>query len=421
MRIRSHQRRRSRRGGTVALTIALCLPVLLGAAAFVLDGGMLMAERRRAQGIADASSHAAACSLYKNFASDGGGDPNGKARAAALSIASANGYANNGNATVNVNIPPKSGTFAGKAGYAEAIVQYDHPRYFSAIFGSGTIPVTARAVARVAIQSKASVIVLDPSAAGALTLTGSARINAESAIQVNSSNAGAVNASNGAYATGQINIAGNYSIPNWATWNTFFSKPPRTNQSATADPLAALPTPPSNGPSKGSVYTGNGKYEYLSPGVYNSLSINYPGATLAPGTYYIKSGGLTIANGATVTGSGVMFYLDNSGGSVNFQGGGQITLSPPTSGTYADILLFQDRNNTRTVNIANGATTTITGTIYAAGAEVSIAGGTQNSQYGSQFISKRLTISNGASILMKNSTISGGSVGRPELVQAGND
>jgi hypothetical protein len=306
-------------------------------------------------------------------------------------------------------------------------VTYNHPRYFSGIFGSGTIPITARAVARITITNKASVIVLDPSVAGALTLTGSGKINAESNIQVNSSNSGAVNASNGAFATGQINITGNYSIPNWATWNTFFSKKPSVGQPSTTDPLASLAAPPSTGNQKGSVTTGNGQWANLTSGVYDSLSINYPGATLAPGTYYIKSGGLSIANGATVTGSGVMFYLNSSAKapytnySANLGGGAVITLSPPTSGTYADILFFQDRNNTRTVNIANGSTTKISGTIYAPSAEISIAGGTQNSQYGSQFISKRLTISNGASIEMKDSAISGGGAGPPQLVQGSND
>src|SRR5207249_8052524 len=67
---------------------------------------------------------------------------------AAVSLAAANGFTNDGtSSTVTVNIPPASGTFAGQTDYVEIILQYNLPGSFSAIFTKNTLPVQARAVA----------------------------------------------------------------------------------------------------------------------------------------------------------------------------------------------------------------------------------------------------------------------------------
>ena len=46
----------SRRGNALAVT-AICSVPIIGVMAVVLDGGLLMAERRHAQAVADASRH----------------------------------------------------------------------------------------------------------------------------------------------------------------------------------------------------------------------------------------------------------------------------------------------------------------------------------------------------------------------------
>ena len=117
-----------------------------------------------------------------------------------------------------------------------------------------------------------------------------------------------------------------------------------------------------------------------------------------PGIYYMKGGGFSVANGVSLTGNGVMIYVDNGGGQISFQGGGNITMSAPTSGTYAGVVMFQDRGNTKAISIANGSTTNITGTVYAPSAAAQFAGGAALSQFGSQFIVKTMNISNNADI-----------------------
>src|SRR5260370_10787793 len=128
----------TQRRGAVIPIVALCLLTLLGILAIALDGGILLSERRHAQAVADAAALAAACSLYQNYAADKGLDPNGTAAKNALAYAAAGGYSNDGTQSpVTSNIPPTSGDYVGKARYADVVVQFNQPRYFSGIFGSG--------------------------------------------------------------------------------------------------------------------------------------------------------------------------------------------------------------------------------------------------------------------------------------------
>src|SRR5580704_13248954 len=100
--------------------------------AIALDGGLLFENRRRVQSAADAAALAATDDLFSNFGTNSGSDPSGTAKASALATASANGYTNDGTTSVvTVNIPPTSGNFSGKVGYAEVIIKFNQKRGFS--------------------------------------------------------------------------------------------------------------------------------------------------------------------------------------------------------------------------------------------------------------------------------------------------
>src|SRR5437763_1269424 len=79
---------------------------------------------------------------------------------------------------ITVNIPPQSGLFVGKPGTAEVIVNHKQRRYFSTIFGSADIEMHWRAVAQGKwVAGKMGILVLNPSAPGALTDTGGGRLS----------------------------------------------------------------------------------------------------------------------------------------------------------------------------------------------------------------------------------------------------
>ena len=83
-----------------------------------------MSQQRRVQATADAAALATANTLFQKYPAYRGVDQDGQAKLAALALARDNGYTNDGvNSTVTVNIPPTSGNFVAKPGYAKVIVQ----------------------------------------------------------------------------------------------------------------------------------------------------------------------------------------------------------------------------------------------------------------------------------------------------------
>src|SRR5262245_27550974 len=136
-------KRRPLRKGAIVVLVACCLSIILAFVAIAIDGGGLLEQRRKAQATADAAALAAAEDLFRNYPQFKGLDGTGSAVSRALAIADANGFSNDGTTSiVEVRVSPqvyaggpKAGSVIAK-GYVEVGVQYNQPRYFSAIIGS---------------------------------------------------------------------------------------------------------------------------------------------------------------------------------------------------------------------------------------------------------------------------------------------
>jgi hypothetical protein len=393
----------SRRVGAVVVLMAVVMVVLVSVLAVTLDGGTLLAERRHAQATADAAALAAACELFKNAWSVSvlNYDPGGTAAASALAYAASNGYTNDGiTSTVTVNIPPLSGPYVTKTGYAEVIVQYNVTRSFSNIFSSGVIPVRARAVALGApIAADVGILVLDPTSKGAFNANGSGGANVTGTpIIVDSSDPeAAIAGGGGTVVAPEFDITGNYTTTGGGS---FSGGPIYTGRRPTPDPLADLPVPD---PSTMTLQSNNKtQYTngtvYLQPGVYRG-GISASGTAslnLAPGIYYMEGGGFGFSGQGSLTGLGVMIYNapgnGNSAG-ISVTGSGTITLTGMTSGIYQGMTFFQDRTSTVTGNISGtSGTTSITGTFYFAGALLNVTGNGGVVNLGSQYISNDLNL-----------------------------
>jgi Flp pilus assembly protein TadG len=396
----------------VLLVVALALLGLLGIVAIALDGGLLLSERRHAQAVADAAALAAAADLYKNYAANQGLDPNGTAKAIALNYAAANGYANDGTrSVVTINIPPKSGDYIGKAGYVEVIVQFNQPRYFSAVFGSGAVPVGARAVASsvTAAPSPIGILLLNPTVAHALDVTGSGSVTVDSGKVVvdSDSSQAAVITGSGTVTTPEVDITG--SGPGYTTTGSgqFVTTPKsgniQTGMAPTGDPLANLPAPDPNSLPIQSLSTlqikGN---TVLQPGRYiGGISLSgSSSATLQPGIYYMDHGGFSITGSGSVSGQGVMIYNDpipNSGQAISLTGSGSLNLTPPTGGIYQGIAIFQARDAGKVqVAITGSGSSNLLGTIYAPSSPATLTG-SGGAIIGSQVICDTLTITGSGS------------------------
>jgi Flp pilus assembly protein TadG len=113
----------------------------------------------------------------------------------------------------------------------------------------------------------------------------------------------------------------------------------------------------------------------LNPGVYCGWT-NFNGSgslTLNPGLYVIQGGGMTFNSGWSVTGTGVTFYLVDQNATITFNGNVNANLSAPTSGTYANILMFEPTGLSNTNLPINGTSgSSFTGLIYLPSRDVTI-------------------------------------------------
>ena len=94
-----------------------------------------------------------------------------------------------------------------------------------------------------------------------------------------------------------------------------------------------------------------------------------------PGIYIIDGVKMSVNANAVVTGSEVMFYLKN-GAELRINGTGQLQLSAMTSGPFAPLLFYIDRNNGIATHQLNGDSNSyFEGVMYAPDAELQYSGG----------------------------------------------
>jgi hypothetical protein len=359
----------------------LSVTLLVAVVALVVDGGSLMEERRHIQAAADAAALAAASDLFANYPQNQGVDPLTTAIASARTIAAANGFSNDGvQSTVTVNVSPQlyqGGSQSGQsipAGYVEVILQRNSDRVFSNLFGTGAVSIRARAVARGRWQPVSYALV-------ALSLT--------------------------------IKPSGNTSGAKLGNQGDLWIN--STAATPIADPLRSLPVPdpvqlglPYQGSNRS--FAGNSIIN-LYPGIYdggisatgNATIILHSNLDGTPGIYYL-TGGLSISGNATVTTaageSGAMIYnnwLGTDGDAddgISVGGTGDLLISPPTSGPYQGVSIFQARGTTSKiapqVNLGGGSIN-IPGTIYAPYANVYIGNHSSGGAIG-QVISDTTTL-----------------------------
>jgi hypothetical protein len=222
-----------------------------------------------------------------------------------------------------------------------------------------------------------SIFVLNPTASGALTLSGNASINIPGEVIVDSSSPTALTASGNAQLNATVvDMRGGFQ----KTGNATISPAPSTGVSIN-DPLASLGGPGASGTpvpinfSKGT--------QSISQGVYSQISVSGNASlTLGPGIYVIEGGGLTVTGNASISGQNVFIYNAGSNypgnggnfGGITLSGNGTFNLTSPTAGTYAGILIFQSRQNTRALSLSGNAMAGMSGLIYAPNALLSMSG-----------------------------------------------
>jgi len=99
--------------------------------------------------------------------------------------------------------------------------------------------------------------------------------------------------------------------------------------------------------------------------------------------------------------NGVMIYNapDQPSDVINISGsnGGKVTMTPPTTGLYKGLTLFQKRSSNQDMSISGNGGFFVTGTFYTAGGLLNVTGNGAG-QIGSQYISNLLDINGGGGL-----------------------
>lgn len=235
--------------------------------------------------------------------------------------------------------------------------------------------VNRRSVVRIRKGPPACVLALDPKADSAVKIQGSTDVVMEGCvIAANSKSSTAIYRGGAALLEALcVNTVGRTSGLGNISNVQLDCAAPMENQYPSFDPLLGV-VPPS--------YTGcqglpGGKTKTLSPGTYCNKTISGD-VTLQPGTYILRGGQVKLGGNGKLVGSGVTIFL-MEGAEFSVNGNEILQLTPPTSGPYAGITIFQEKTNTNTIAINGTSGSFVSGFVYAPGAHVFYAGNSATS------------------------------------------
>ena len=359
---------RDRRGNALVIAGA-SLPLIIGSAGLASDTVQWAMMKRQLQRGADS---AALAGVYGELSSQT--VSTGACSASApISRDITNGDIANRVGTTPTCAVVSQPTGAWSAASYEAVqvtMSATRPMAFSGLFLSTAPTISASATAALVQTGQYCVISLDNTVDTGLSFSGSATVNLGCGLKANAKGSSAVNGTGSSTITGspvaavgQIANGGNF-----ATGTVFQPySPPQADPFASLNPPASTSFPSGNCPSfsvnsnhtqnslsAGSDYkamTGLSNYYCMS-----SMTINGT-ATLPSGVYVIDGGNISFGAQANVSCSGCAFILTNRStsstatiGNVQMNGGATVNLTDSTSGTYANVLFYQDRRAT----FANG-------------------------------------------------------------------
>jgi hypothetical protein len=394
--------------GSTLVVLALALSLIIGFAGLGTEAASWYLTKRTMQGAADTAAATAAAELAAATYA-GTTATSTQLTSGARSIASTYGFVDGtGSTTVTVNNPPASGGY--DSTYVEVIISQPQTALLSAVFMSSGPTITARAVALanttatadgcvVALGEAAHAIDIStigspaltlnscaiydnsPDSPGALTLGGSATINAKAAYIVGSVSGSGLTTTDGTF-TGVNPTPDPYADRSF-TWP---SPMPNAASNTNCDQNNYSGSPATLNPTSGKAYVlcngftvhGN-KTVNLCPGVYivdQGLVDWNSGTVNAPPTTNIS----TLCPGNTTGGVTIVLANDVSGGApadIKINGNFTVNLTAPTSGTTKGIAFFQDRvacaGCSNQVN--GGSSQSVTGVIYFPKNNITYSGG----------------------------------------------
>jgi len=416
--------------GQALVIIALAAVGLVAFTALAIDGSRVFSDRRHAQNAADTAALAAALAKIRtpDYPPNPPGAPDAAAIAAGFDRAASNGYVTDADSDVQVHIcdeagldPPCEGLGgADPSEFIQVVIRLTTRTTFGRILGWQEVPGMVTAIARAKPGSNSPLI--DGMALAAMSEHDPDALTGHGNVYLDVNGGGVfVNSDAGPCPGGAMGVVGNgtYEAPVFQIDGDLCqSGLPNIDESliqaTSLNPAFADINPPNitcAGPGSLSGHT-------FLPGTYGNIDIPGDTYTFADGNYCF-TGGVSVhgnttlnvnnanflissgefvsnANGAfnctnllvhidggtgmrfngstEINCAGVTFFA--STGTVTWNGGVANTLSAPSTGDYANLLIYMPSTNSSALSINGNAENSLTGSIIAVASPITIEGNT---------------------------------------------
>lgn len=316
--------------GSMGVITAMTLMVLCGMTGLGMDAAIWYSNAHKVQTMAETTALSAGRLLSNSS------ETSSTITAVAKNDALLNGLSTSSD-TISVAFGP-SGKSPPNATTVTVTVKRTLSLLFSGLFLHTNPSVTASATATSSGGSSVCIYVLAPSSSQSLLVNSNFDLSAANCeIDVASTASPAAIFNSGATLTVQKTCVAGSATNNGATVGGL-----TTGCTTHANPYKNALTDPTVGTCtvNGANYSGTVN---LSPGTYcGSFNFNGSGTVnLASGLYIFKNTTWNINSGWTITGTGVTFYFTSSSSYVQFNSGVTVSLSAPTTGTYANLLMYE--------------------------------------------------------------------------------
>ena len=372
--------------GNALMLATMAMPVLIGAGGLATDTIQWSLWKRQIQRQADSAAMAGA------FA---------RAQGATVSTAAQSEIARHSFVTLSeaatIENAPTTGSYAGNTNAVRVVLKTRRALPFSSMFLCSAPTLVAEATAAVLNNGNYCVISLESTATVGVTMSGSASVDMGCGIATNSTAANAVIAggSSSILATPVAAVGGLVASSNYASGTVL--QPYSITQ---ADPFAGLPTPVVSNACNNKIDDNPGDDTSFTEGCFSKVDIKGT-VRLGAGTYVIDSSNFKIGSTATVIGTDVTIILTSKNatsnpssiGTVDINGTPTIQLTAPSTGTYAGVLIYQDRraSNLSTNKINGNASSILQGAIYMPSQGIDFQGDSGINTKCVQIVTRRVT------------------------------
>ncbi len=388
--------------GSALVLVASLMIILLGFVGLVTDLGVLAVRYRIAQNVADSAALAAAGSIASGSNLSGATSSANyivQSSTVPISTFTLTYLDYQKNPTMNLN----------QVMYVQTSIQATYATMLLQLLGIKSDSISASSMAGIAQNLLCAFCMVGNYNQTELSLIGNGNATVENGgVIVNSTAACAICATsnNGMLIASSIGVVGGWS-------GVGYFQPTPVNVRPVPDPLADVPVPSLSGANMGSVSTSSQQTTCLNPGVYQDIKTSGKGGFCFNPGMYIITGELDAEGGGVLSGSGVTFYFacgtssaptacssgGQAGGSLTLNGNGKYVISPPSSGDYQGISIFYDRHNTSALTLTGNGDDSVSGTIYAKSAQMTLTGN------GGTFTVNSLIVADSASLKGNGSVV----------------